>query len=152
MVMRKLFIALKRHVPATVMTFLLFLAPLFFPSFLLHAENNDLQQLYDSAESEANLEQLVELIESLKNNRISLNEADGDELRQLPWLTTFDVHAIVDYRRDKGPILSLQDLDPVIGKDKVTAIAPYILLNSAPNSPSSALGPQHSALSLYSRL
>ena len=150
--MRKLFIALKRHVTATVMTFLLFLAPLFFPSFLLHAENSDLQQLYDSAESEANLEQLVELIESLKNNRISLNEADGDELRQLPWLTTFDVHAIVDYRRDKGPILSLQELDPVIGKDKVTAIAPYILLNSAPNSPSSALGPQHSALSLYSRL
>ena len=151
--MRKLFIALKRHVPATVMTFLLFLAPLFFPSFLLHAENSDLQQLYDSAESEANLEQLVELIESLKNNRISLNEADGDELRQLPWLTTFDVHAIVDYRRDKGPIDSLQELETVIGKDKAAAIAPYILFKTNQVSPPIPVStPDESALTLYSRL
>ena len=150
--MRKLFIALKRHVLRAVMTFFLFLTPLFFSPSLLHAEDSDLQQLFDSAESEANLEQLVELIESLRRNRISLNEAGGDELRQLPWLTTFDVHAILSYRRDKGQILSLQELDPVIGKNKVTAIAPYILLNSTPNPPSSALSTQNSALSLYSRL
>ncbi len=146
--MRKLFIALKRHVLRAVMTFFLFLTPLFFSFSLLHAEDSDLQQLFDSAESEANLEQLVELIESLKRNRISLNQADADELRQLPWLTTFDVHAILSYRHAKGPILSLQELEPVIGKDKVTTITPYILLTPTPNPPSSALGTQHSALSL----
>ena len=150
--MRQLFIALNRHALPKVMTFFLFLAPLFFPFSVLHAEDSDLQQLFDSAESEANLEQIVDLIENLKRNRISLNEADGDELRQLPWLTTFDAHAILAYRRDKGSILSLQELEPIIGKEKTTAIVPYILLNSPPNPPSSALVPQHSVLTLYSRL
>ena len=73
MVMRQLFIALKRHVQPIVMTFFfVLLFPLFsFP--VLHAENSGLQQLYDSAESEANLDQLFQLMENLKNNRISLN-------------------------------------------------------------------------------
>ena len=150
--MRKLFISLKRHVLQLVMTFFLFLTPLFFPFSFLHAEDRDLQQLFDSAESEANLEQLVNLIENLKTKNISLNQADSDELRQLPWLTTFDVQAILSYRRDKGPILSLETLEPILGKEKTTAVAPYILLNSTTTPPSSALSTQNSALSFYSRL
>ena len=150
--MRKLFISLKRHVLQSVMTFFLFLTPLFFPFSFLHAEDRDLQQLFDSAESEANLEQLVNLIENLKTKNISLNQADSDELRQLPWLTTFDVQAILSYRRDKGPILSLETLEPILGKEKTTAVAPYILLNSTTTPPSSALSTQNPALSFYSRL
>ena len=139
--MRKLFISLKRHVLQSVMTFFLFLTPLFFPFSFLHAEDRDLQQLFDSAESEANLEQLVNLIENLKTKNISLNQADSDELRQLPWLTTFDVQAILSYRRDKGQILSFLELEPLIGKDKAASIAPYILLNSTPATQPSALAP-----------
>ena len=150
--MRQLFIALKRHVQPIVMTFFfVLLFPLFsFP--VLHAENSGLQQLYDSAESEANLDQLFQLMENLKNNRISLNEADADELRQLPWLTSFDAHAILSYRREKGPILSLQELELLIGKEKTTAIAPYILITSPPTAQHSELSTQHSTISFYSRL
>jgi hypothetical protein len=85
------------------------------------------------------------LIEHLKTNRISLNDADADELRQLPWLTSFDAHAILAYRREKGPILSLQELESLIGQEKATAIAPYILITSPPTA-------QHSTISFYSRL
>ena len=106
--MKQLFIAFKRHVFFQVMTFLCFLTPAFFPLQLLHAENPALQQLFDSAESETNLEQLFQLIENLKNNPVSLNVADVDELRQLPWLTSFDAHTILSHT-GKGPVLSLQE-------------------------------------------
>ena len=150
--MQQLFTTLKRHVLPKVMTFLFFLTSPVFTLHVLHAENHDLQQFYDNAESETNLEQLIELIDNLKNNPIALNTADADELRQLPWLTSFDAQAILSYRTDKGSILSLQELDTLIGKDKITAIAPYILITSTPATRHSALSTQHSALSLSTRI
>ena len=151
--MQQLFIALKRHVLPKVLTILFFLTASFCPPPVLHAENHDLQQLFDSAESETNLEQLFEFIESLKNNRISLNNADADELRQLPWLTTFDAHAIFSYRTEKGAILSLQELEPLIGKEKTATIEPYIQLQNNQVSPeTSASGSSAPTVTLNSRL
>jgi len=152
--MRQLFFSIKRHVLPTVMTFFLFLAlPLYLFSPLC-AENNDLQQLYDSAESEANLEQMIELVDDLKNNKISLNDADASELRQLPWLTTFDADAILAFRREKGQILSLQELEPIIGSEKSAAIAPYVQFHKqeAPGKKAPAEGKDETKVALYSRL
>ncbi|MCX6177863.1 MAG: helix-hairpin-helix domain-containing protein [Chlorobiales bacterium] len=151
--MSKLFNCLKRHAIPVGMTFFLFFTLLFSPFPALCAENNALQQLLDSAESEINLEQLLELIESLKSNSISLNEADADELRQLPWLTTFDAQTILSYRRDKGPILSLDELEPIIGKEKTASIAPFVRFKNSqvPQKIPSARSDQ-SKLMLYSRL
>ena len=150
--MKQLFIAFKRHVFFQVMTFLCFLTPAFFPLQLLHAENPALQQLFDSAESETNLEQLFQLIENLKNNPVSLNVADVDELRQLPWLTSFDAHTILSHT-GKGPVLSLQELETLIGKEKTAAIAPYIQLQkNQVFPPTPASGSKAAKITLNSRL
>ncbi|MEI6756974.1 MAG: helix-hairpin-helix domain-containing protein [Chlorobium sp.] len=110
------------------MTYVLFMALfLLFPP-ALYGEEDALLDLLESAESAGNAEQLLELIEDLKKNRILLNEADANELRQLPWLTAADAHAIIVQRNAKGAFQSLQELEPIIGAEKTAAIAPCVLL------------------------
>ena len=151
--MRKTFYAFKRHAFRTVMTFVFLFAP--HPGFrdAFGAENSDLQDLLENAESEVNIEQLLDLMEQLKTNKILINDADTGDLRQLPWLKTFDVQAILIYRRDKGPIHSLQELETIIGKEKTASVSPYIRFKK---EPSSRLTPKAKALevdgSLYSRI
>ncbi len=124
--MRQLSFFFKRHACRVVMTFFLFMHFPLFSSSALCSENDGLQKLLDKTESEVNIERLLELIEELKKNKINLNEADPDELRELPWLKTTDVQAILDWRRDKGPINSLHELESVLGKEKTASIAPYV--------------------------
>ena len=124
--MKQLFPSVKRHLLQKVVAFFFFLALSVTSSLLLNAETVGLQELLDNAESETGSEQLLELIEDLKKNRIPLNKADADELRQLPWLTVADAEAILNYRRNKGPILSRKELEPIIGNYKTSCIDPYL--------------------------
>ncbi len=116
----------KRHAFRAFMTFLAFIAFPLFSSSALCDDNDGLQDLLNNVESEVNIERLIELVEELKKNKISLNEADADELRQLPWLKAPDAQAIITYRRDKGIIHSLSELEIVLGKEKTAQIAPYV--------------------------
>ncbi len=124
--MKQLFTPVKRHLLQKVMAFFFLLILYLSCSPPLNAETDGLQELLENAESETGSEQLLELIEDLKKNRIPLNKADADELRQLPWLTVADAEAILNYRRNKGPILSRQELEPIIGKYKASCIDPYL--------------------------
>ena len=117
---------LKRHASLWFMTFFLVSAPSFFSSPALCGENDTLQDLLNNVESSAKSERLIELLEELKKNKIVLNEADVDELRQLPWLNSADAQAILRYRREKGGIYSPQVLQTIIGKEKTATIAPYV--------------------------
>ncbi len=122
-----------RHAFRLVVTFALALAfPLCFSSSALCSENDELQKLLNQGESEVNIERLLELIEELKKNKIALNEADPDELRQLPWLKTTDVQALVAWRREHGPMRSLHDLESVLGKEKAATLAPYVRFQPEP--------------------
>jgi hypothetical protein len=151
--MRQTYFSFKRHAFPAVMTFVFFFAPPLCLPDLFSAENNDLQELLDNAESEVNIEQLLDLIEQLKTNKILINEADAGDLRQLPWLKTVDVQAILIYRRDNGAIDSLQGLETIIGKEKTASIAPYIRFKK---EQASRRTPKAKAVevdgSLYSRL
>jgi len=125
--MKKPLFFLKRHALPRVMAFAFFVASPFFSSSAPSAESGDLQELLNNAESESNIEQLLDLVDRLKRSKIVINEADVDDLCQLPWLKRADAEAIIIHRRDKGPILSLQELELIIGKEKTASIAPYIL-------------------------
>ncbi len=125
--MRQPHIFQKRHAVRRVMTFFLLITSPCCTVQALPAENSDMQDLLNNAESESNIEQLLDLFDRLKSSKILINQADADELCQLPWLTRADADAIIIHRRDQGPILSLQELEPLIGKEKTTSIAPYIL-------------------------
>jgi len=125
--MRNSFFSIKRHVLPRVVAFASLFASLNSPSPALSAETGDLQELLNNAESESNIEQLLDLVDRLKSSKIVINQADVDDLCQLPWLKRADAEAIIIHRRDKGPILSLQELEFIIGKEKTASIAPYIL-------------------------
>ncbi len=127
--MRKPFFSLKRHAVRRVMAFVFFVASLISSPCAHAAETGDLQDLLNNAESESTIEQLLDLVDRLKSSKIVINEADVDDLCQLPWLKRADAEAIIIHRRDKGPILSLQELELIIGKEKTASIAPYILLS-----------------------
>ncbi|MEI7695914.1 MAG: helix-hairpin-helix domain-containing protein [Chlorobium sp.] len=148
---------LKRHDFMSLMTFfLIFMVPSFFSSSVIRAENNEeesVQALLDNAESSANIERLIELTEELKKNKIPLNEAGAEELRQLPWLNASDAQALLRYRRERGPIYSLQVLQTIIGKEKAANITPYIRYKKEPRLRKSALTKRvEMEGSLYSRL
>ncbi len=117
----------KRHVLRRLMTFVFLAAFLFCPDQVFPAETGDMQDLLDNAESESNIEQLLDLFDRLKSSRILINQADVDDLCQLPWLMRADADAIIIHRRNKGPILSRSELELIIGKEKTASIAPYIL-------------------------
>jgi hypothetical protein len=118
---------LKRHA-MRVLAFVIMFAVSLLQPVTGFSDSNNLQDLIDKAESEGNIDRLLEAIEDLKKNRISLNDADADELRQLPWLSGADIQAIIAHRLDKGPFLSLQQLEPVIGKEKSLTLLPYIII------------------------
>jgi hypothetical protein len=111
-----------------MMTIVLLLAGLLFSPSPGFSDNKDLQDLLDKADSEGNIEQLLNVLEELKKNRISLNDADADELRQLPWLTSADIYAILANRLKNGPFRSLQELEPIIGSEKTASIIPCIYI------------------------
>lgn len=141
----------KRHAGRELMTFVFLLLLLIASSPARCADSSDIEDLLSNAESEVNIEQLLDLVEQLKKERILLNEADAADLRQLPWLTTADVETILIHRRNQGPILTLQQLEALIGKEKTALIAPYIRLTK---EPSSRLPAKTGAIegTLYSRL
>lgn len=150
MAMKKLFPSVKRHPLHKGLAFFFFLALSLSSPPSLNAETVGLQELLDNAESATGSEQLLELIEDLKKNRIPINKADADELRQLPWLTVADAEAILNYRRNKGQILSRQELEPIIGKFKSSCIDPYLSYEKLQSSSEKKLS-EPLDMTLYSR-
>ncbi|MEI8032829.1 MAG: helix-hairpin-helix domain-containing protein [Chlorobiaceae bacterium] len=109
---------------------LLSLSLLFSPT--AYAQSGDIEELLQRADSEGNVESLLELIEELRHNKLSINEADADALRQLPWLTPSDVHAILVRRAKKGGFHTMEELQAVIGESKAASIAPFIVIEKPP--------------------
>jgi len=94
-----------------------------------HAES--LQDLFDQGRISGNVEQLEARLDELKTRKIPINEAEPDELRELPWLNGGDVVAIVEYRRTKALFESMLQLQRVIGPEKAQSILPYITFSVA---------------------
>ena len=67
---------LKRHALRRVMAFSFLIASPISPLCALSAETGDMQDLLDNAESESNIEQLLDLFDRLKSSRIMINQAD----------------------------------------------------------------------------
>lgn len=130
-----------------------FLLPLLFQiifSRTLYSANSDFQELFDKAESEGNIERLIDAIEELKKNPISLNDAKAEELRQLPWLNASDINAILLYRREKGRFLSIEELEPIIGREKTASVAPFVIIQKVSPSRKPSKG-ERSGGTFYSR-
>ncbi|MBM3163319.1 MAG: helix-hairpin-helix domain-containing protein [Chlorobi bacterium] len=134
------------------MAFFLFFAVLFLQPVSGSAEEN-IAELFDQEQLAGDLEQLQQDLENLKVRKIPVNSADAEELRQLPWLNSGDILAIIEQRNLKGRLDSLRDIEGVIGREKAAAIAPYIAfddpvaLRKAVRKDEAATGSYYSRLS-----
>lgn len=115
----------KRRVARAVMAFSL-LSACFSTLPPPAAAEDGLGDLLDRGQIGGDLEQLQENLDALKARKIRINEAEPDALRQLPWLNSGDISSIVEVRRTRGAILSLRQLEAIIGPEKTARIAPYV--------------------------
>lgn len=142
----------ERHNSSAIMAFFLFFAVLFLQPVSGSAEEN-IAELFDQEQLAGDLEQLQQDLENLKVRKIPVNSADAEELRQLPWLNSGDILAIIEQRNLKGRLDSLRDIEGVIGREKAAAIAPYIAfddpvaLRKAVRKDEAATGSYYSRLS-----
>ena len=72
------------------------------------------QQLIDDDESETQgVETLVEQLYEIYNNKIDINKATQNDLRQLPFIDEKDIENILQYVYVYGPVKSLSELQLV---------------------------------------
>jgi hypothetical protein len=87
------------------------------------------EELAGRGEVAGNVEKLILDLEELKKQKIPLNTAGADVLRQLPWLGSADIRAIRRERK-KAPLTSLNQLAAIIGTWRAEAVAPYIVFDA----------------------
>ncbi|MGB0177113.1 MAG: helix-hairpin-helix domain-containing protein, partial [Owenweeksia sp.] len=89
-------------------------------------------------ENETDLVQLAEQLELLKENPIQVNFADLEGFQKLPYLNIFQVHNLLEYRRQTGLIFSPYELLAVKGFDKETIdkILPFLEFTTQESVPS----------------
>lgn len=88
--------------------------------FLLLAKNLSPQVVEEFAESIDEVSESSEFLDQLvklRKNPVDLNTASADELLQLPWLTPFMADEIIHYRKAKGSIQHLSELESLLGFD-----------------------------------
>lgn len=65
--------------------------------------------------------------------RIDINKTDGEELKELPFLSPLHIENLLDYRNKAGPFLALYELQSIDGFDFLTVerLLPFITLSDA---------------------
>jgi len=116
------------HNQLPVPALFLFLTIICFHPVAGYAENG-VDELFESEQISGDIEQLQQNLDELKIRKIRINEADADELRQLPWLNSGDILAILEYRRANALFVSLQQLREIIGSRKTVQIIPYLTIS-----------------------
>ena len=86
------------------------------------AETSLLEELTEltaeNSEDELNLEELTETWEYFLENPININDDCTEELRQLKFLTEFQIQSLVGYKDRNSPVLSIYELAAVEGFDR----------------------------------
>jgi hypothetical protein len=77
-------------------------------------------------------EAILNELEDLQKKPLDLNKARDEDLRRLPFLTDFQVQSLLDYRRENGNLLSLNELSLVYGftDELIGLMLPYVTLRN----------------------
>ena len=91
-----------------------------------------IQSIVESMQEDGRLpEDFADLLDNLgyfRENPLNLNQAGREELEKLIFLTDFQIQSLLDYRKEHGPLLSLYELQLVIGFDSATvaSLLPFV--------------------------
>lgn len=88
--------------------------------------------LTDGAMTEAAADEMRNLLEEAAINPRDLNQMDREALEFFPFLNAFQIHHLIKYRLDHGPITSLYDLKTITGWDAETIarFAPFVYVEA----------------------
>ncbi|MBN1928960.1 MAG: helix-hairpin-helix domain-containing protein [Chlorobiaceae bacterium] len=86
---------------------------------------DSVEELLDRSEPEGDVEELFSVLEELRGQRIPVNLATEEELLELPLLSAADAAKIIDWRKQRGPILSAAGLEEVIGRKGAERLARF---------------------------
>jgi len=80
----------------------------------------------------ADFETVLNELEELQQKPLDLNSANEEDLKQLPFLTDFQIHCLLDYRKENGNLLSMQELPLINGftDDFINLIRPYVTVTA----------------------
>ncbi len=89
-----------------------------------------IEEMSAKSENDIDFTPIIEDLTNLLDNPININQCSLDDLSKLVFLSDFQVKGLWDYIREKGPILSIYELQMVYGfeKDDVERLAPFITL------------------------
>ena len=124
--MKPTYTPLLRRITATA----LFCASALSPAPALAADS--IEELLDRSEPTGNAEVLFSDLETLRRSKIPINLATEEQLLELPLLTALDAAKVIDWRRQRGPIASIAELETAIGADVARRVAPYLSFELPP--------------------
>lgn len=115
---------------------LLFLSPIFLSAYSQEDDFSssfleDIESFQEEDGEQFDVENLLDLLNELKEQKIDLNSADEEDWEQLPFLTPNDAHNLVLHRKLYGDYQTLYELKniPDFGEDKIHQILPFVTIN-----------------------
>ena len=126
---------------AIVMIFTLFLFPAHTVAQEPFADNDILSTLLTDIaaqfeEDEQDMDQLLELLDDLMENKVYINDADFEDVARISWLTEFQVKSLLDHVKKRGPILSHYEIASLYGftPELAQTLVPFISLEKKPDT------------------
>ena len=110
-----------------------------FPSQVIE---NLAEQIIENSDQQVDLDQIVDDLTFLYENKLNLNTATFSQLAQLHFLDDAQIRALLNYRRKYGLIISLGELTVINGftPDLVSNLLPFVTL--APPEKAQPLNPK----------
>ncbi len=89
-----------------------------------------IEEMSAKSESDIDFTPIIEDLMYLLENPLNLNQCSIDDLSRLAFLSDFQIKAIIDYVQEKGPILSIYELQTLYGfqKEDIERLVPFVLL------------------------
>ncbi|HLO57429.1 MAG TPA: helix-hairpin-helix domain-containing protein [Bacteroidales bacterium] len=91
--------------------------------------NESLIESIESVNGEAaDYESLLNELEELQKNPLDLNTATRGDFEKIPFLTDFQISSLIDYRKEKGRLLSVYELQVIYGftPDIIEMLLPFV--------------------------
>ena len=91
----------------------------------------------DGGDTESMVEELADLYQSLLVSPLDINKATREDLERLVILNDFQIETIIDYKKEYGALLSINELYQIPGFDSkmITLLTPFIYVAPGENSP-----------------
>lgn len=103
-------------------------------------EDSHISSLFETMESfqeedgsQFEMENLIDLLNELKEHKLDLNQAEEEEFDQLPFLNDRDAHNLVLHRQLYGNYQTIYELKniPSLGMEKIEALLPYVTIGQS---------------------